>query len=353
MDKNLSINIDSGTIFKTIVFIGLALLLYVLRDVVMVILAAIVISAAIDPGVTWFERRKIPRALGVIAIYGFLVILVLGILLFVIPTFLSETSSVVENLPKYIDQIGNIIPLLDQSILEGYIPLIQQVSLEIKNLAVSGSWTGTSGVGSNILETARNVGTEGLNVLIIVVLSFYLTVTRDSTENFLRIITPAKYESYILKLWAGAKHKMGGWLQGQLILGLLVGSLIYPVLAILGVKHALLLAVLAAFLELIPVFGPILATVPAVMLALLDGGLALGLIVLLYYIIVLQFENHVFYPLVVKKIIGISPLMVIISLIIGAKLAGIWGIILSVPVSVILMEYLEDVDKRKNTARNS
>lgn len=347
-DKNVTINLSSSAIIKAIVIIGIAAFLYFLRDIVMVLLTAVIISSAIDPGVKWFEGKKIPRAFGVILIYILLAIIFFIIIFFIIPTFLSETSTVIANIPTYMGQISNSIPLLDKSFLEGYIPILKQISTEIANTNISGLFNSATGFsGGNIFETGRQAIVGALDLLLIIVLSFYFSVTRDSVENFLRIITPSKNENYILNLWGRAKRKIGGWLQGQLMLGVLMCALLYPALAILGVKHALLLSIVAGMLELIPIFGSSLAAVPAVIIALLDGGVALAFLVLGYYLIVQQFESNIFYPLVVKKIIGISPLVVIVALVVGAKLAGVWGVILAVPLSVILVEYLEDIDKKK------
>ena len=116
---------------------------------------------------------------------------------------------------------------------------------------------------------------------------------------------------------------------------------------ILGVKYALLLAILAAVTELIPLFGPILAAIPAILIGFLDGGTTLGLMVLGLYVIIQQFENHLIYPLVVKKVVGVPPLMVIIALLIGAQLAGFLGIIIAVPVAAALMEFVNDIEKDK------
>lgn len=351
-NSNLTINITAGTIIKAIVIGGIFTLLYFLRDIVLVLLTAIIIASAIDPGVKWFEGKRVPRALGVILIYFFLALVFFIVVFFIVPVFLNETSSIVDNIPTYVEQLSQSIPLLDKSFLEGYIPILNQISKQIASVNVSSFFDNSfQGGGSNIFETARSLVGSALNFILITVLSFYFAVTRDSVEHFLRIITPSKNENYILDLWARSKKKIGGWLQGQLMLACLMTVLLYPVLVILGVKHALLLSILAGILELIPIFGSTLAAVPAVLLSLLDGGVTLALLVLGYYLIVQQFESHIFYPLVVRKIIGISPLIVIIALIVGAKLEGILGVILAVPLSVILVEYVDDMDKKKVSAR--
>ena len=139
-------------------------------------------------------------------------------------------------------------------------------------------------------------------------------------------------------------------MQGQMLLGLLIGVFVYLGLSIFGIKYALLLAILAAIFEIIPVFGPILAAVPAVLLAFSEGY-ALGLFILGFYIIIQQFENHLIYPLVVRKIVGIPPILVILSLIIGGQLFGLLGMFISVPVATVLMEVLSDHERKKLAGR--
>jgi predicted PurR-regulated permease PerM len=117
------------------------------------------------------------------------------------------------------------------------------------------------------------------------------------------------------------------------------------VLTILDVRYALLLAILAAVFELIPVFGPILSAIPAVGIAFVDGGTTLALIVVGAFVIIQQFENHLLYPLVVTKVVGVPPLLIILALIVGATLAGFLGIILSVPAAAIVHELVRDIEK--------
>ncbi|MEK7101183.1 MAG: AI-2E family transporter, partial [Patescibacteria group bacterium] len=188
-------------------------------------------------------------------------------------------------------------------------------------------------------------------LILVIVLSFYFALQETGVDDFLRLITPAKHEEYVVNLWMRAKKKIGQWMQGQLLLSLLVGIIVYLGLLILGVPYALFLAVAAALLDLIPLFGSFLAGILAVVVAFSSGGLTLALIVAGLYFIVNQFEAHLIYPLVVNKVVGIPPLLVILSLIIGGSLAGFLGILLSIPIAAGLREFLNDFDKSKQRAR--
>ena len=198
-----------------------------------------------------------------------------------------------------------------------------------------------------MFQTMSTVFGGVLSLILIIVLSFYFAVQEDGVGKFLRIVLPLRYEDYVLGLWKRSEYKIGRWLQGQLLLGLLIGVLVYLGLMILGVPNALLLAIFAAFFEIIPVFGPILAAIPSTLIAVTQSGPTLALLVIGFYIIIHQFENQLIYPLVVKKVVGIPPILVILALLVGFKLAGVLGIILSVPVSAVLVEILDDVQKDK------
>lgn len=136
-------------------------------------------------------------------------------------------------------------------------------------------------------------------------------------------------------------------MQGQLLLAAIIGILVYLGLLIVGVPNALLLATLAGVFEIIPLFGPILASIPAIFISFSSGGLPLAAVVLGLYIIVHQFENQLIYPLVVKKIVGVSPVVSIVALVVGWQLAGFLGIVLSVPIASTIIEFLDDLEKDK------
>jgi predicted PurR-regulated permease PerM len=155
-----------------------------------------------------------------------------------------------------------------------------------------------------------------------------------------------RYEAYAISLWARTQRKIGFWVQGQLFLGLIIGAILFVGLSILGVKYALLLAIVAGLSELIP-YGLLLAFIPAIGVAFGEGSLKLAGSTLILYTIVQQLENYVIVPLITKRSTGISPIVVILSLLAGGTLLGFWGVLLAVPVAVLLTEYLSDLEQDK------
>ena len=148
------------------------------------------------------------------------------------------------------------------------------------------------------------------------------------------------------------QKKIGLWMQGQLILMGIVFLIVLVSLSILKIflgdqiKNILLISIIAGFMEFIPVLGTFISMVLAFLLTFMSGGLGVALIVVMVFTIIHQIEAHVIYPAVIKKIIGIPPMLVIISLIAGIELAGFIGIILSIPISVLIVEFIDDRSRR-------
>lgn len=319
--------------------------LYYISDVLLVVVAAVVFASAIEPVIRRLQRYKIHRVLGAIIVY-LLIALVIGLLLiFFVPLAANDLVSFLNNLPQTVSLESLWVPVqslgfhVSQTVIApGTISIADFVS-ELQNVI--------AGTSAGIFQTLSLIFGGALGFILIVVLSFYLSVQEDGVADFLRVITPVRRQHYVIDLWKRSQRKIGYWLQGQILLGLVVGVLVYLVLLVVGIKHALLLAILAAVFEIIPVFGPIIASVPALLVAFTDGGIATGFLLVGLYIIIYQFESQLFYPLVVKKIVGISPIVVILALIIGAKLAGVLGALIAVPLSAALMEYVHDVDRSR------
>ena len=341
-DRSINISITAGTIFKIVVILVGAWLIFTLRDIALVLVTAIVIASAIEPGVRALMRNKIPRVLSVLIIYLLLFSVFFGLFYFFLPTILEELALFLSALPAYLEAFTRVGAFDSYANILG-IPAPSAISANdiMANIRSVFDISGTLG---NAFSAFTRIFGGVFSFVLIVVFSFYFAVVETVVDDFLRIIAPKKYQSYMLDLWRRSQHKIGLWMQGQLILALIMGVLVYLGLTILGIKHALLLAVIAAVFEIIPVFGPILAAVPAVLIGFVDGGVTIGLLVIALYVIFQQFENHLIYPLVVTRVVGVPPLLVILALIVGAELAGFLGIILSVPFAAAIQELARDIE---------
>ncbi|HEX2792159.1 MAG TPA: AI-2E family transporter [Candidatus Paceibacterota bacterium] len=346
MDKNVSITITTGTIIKIILIGVAAYALWILRDLALLVLTAIVIASAIEPGVDFFTKRRVPRTLAVAFMYLAVLGTVFGIIYAFLPPVLDDVQSFLSSAPQYLTTLNIPEPLTSlagpEALKEGE---SQTQSLLDTVFAFRSAFYDTSG---GIVQIVSAFFGGVFSFFLVVTLSFYFALRNTGVEEFLRIVTPKKNEEYVVGLWHRAQRKIGQWMQGQLILSLIISVIVYLGLLLCGVPYALLLALLAALFNIIPIFGSIIAGVIATVVAFGAGGLTLALIVAALFFIVNQFEGNLIYPLIVDKVVGIPPLLVIIALIAGGTLAGFLGILLSVPLAAAFREFIADVDKNKH-----
>lgn len=349
MQEENKLSISSGTIIRAILIGAGFWALWFLRDIFLVVLAAIVLASAVEPAIIALVRRGMPRILALVTVYLASIATIILMLYFFVPAFLEDVNILLQALPKNVS-----------------------IDAFLFGPSATGHATFTVGEGASLLDVlAKNIVSGGVvqaitkfsgglvSFILILVLSFYLAAQEHGIESFLRLVSPARRAGYVVGLWYRSQTKIGLWFQGQIYLGLIVGAIAFIGLLALGVKSAFFLAVTIMFLEIIPVFGPILAAIPAIAIAyssgiyfIPTGGIVAAFSVAMFYAVLQQVESHLIYPHVVRKVIGIPPVLVILSLAIGAKIAGVLGLLLSVPVMAVAMEYFTDLAREKRVEEN-
>ncbi|MEK7148317.1 MAG: AI-2E family transporter [Patescibacteria group bacterium] len=348
-EKDTVISITAGTVVKSIAILLGAWVLWILRDLVMVIVTSVILASSIEPGIKFLSRFRIHRIPAVLAMYVGIAGLFFSLIVGFVPPIINEASDIAQKLPSIIKSVDKNV-LGDKNILSNAFWGDNKATASSVNPALEDLFGKISGGGTTqqgVLGAAGAIFGGIFSFVLIVVLSFYFAMQERGIENFLRIIIPFGNEEYAINLWERSKAKIGKWMQGQLLLGVLIFVLVYLGLTIFGVPYAMSLALLAGILEIIPVFGPILAAIPGVILAATVGGPTLAAVVAGFYLLVQQFESHLIYPLVVRKVVGVPPILVILALIIGAQLGGFLGILISVPVAAAIMELVEDIERKK------
>ncbi len=330
---------------KGAIVVGLVYALFLVREFVLVIIASVIIASAIEPAARWAKTKRIPRLPAILLIYLVTALLLAGLFYFLLLPLIGEVASFIKTISIYSSSVTNGGVLSDlfesQNLFVGLDTPV--VAREL------GSYLNTiaSFLSQGIFSSASVVFGGVLNFLLIIVLSFYLVVQEDGISKFLNMITPIKHEKYVADLWRRSQIKIGLWMQGQLLSSAMVMVLVYIGLLIIGVPHSLLLAVLAGVFELIPLVGATLAAIPAVFIAYVTGDMTMALIVAGLYIVIQQIEGNLIYPLVVKKVVGVPPMISIIALVIGATLAGFLGALIAVPMAAVIMEFISDYEQRK------
>ncbi len=342
-DKKLLIDISTLTLIKVLLIILVVFFLFFIKDILLLIFVALLISAALDPAVDWMQKYKIPRSAGLLFIYlGIFSILALSIYLIIPPIFL-ETSDLAKNFPAYWNKASGIFANFQS--YSSNLGLDKNIQETLN--AIESSLGGMAGGLFNIVGSFFG---GIVSFFIIIVMAFYLAADEQSMKRTVRSVVPVSYQPYVTNLINRIQTKIGWWLRGQLVLSLIIFLMSWIGLSILGVKYALVLALFAGITELIPYLGPFIGALPAVFIAFTqDPTLALWVIGL--YIIIQQAENHLIVPKVMQKAVGLSPVVVIIAILIGAKIAGILGVLMAVPVATAMSVFIGDFmnnDSEKN-----
>lgn len=347
--KDTVISITAGTIVKAVAVLVGVWVLWILRDLVMIVVTSVILASSVEPGIKFLSRLRIHRIPSVLLVYLSVAVLFFGLIIGFVPPIVNEAADITQKLPSMLQSVDKNV-LGDKGILTGALSVnkaggVSSINLGLQDLV--GKISGVSGASQGIIGTITAVFSGIFSFVLVVVLSFYFAMQERGIENFLRVIIPFGNEEYAINLWERSKTKIGKWMQGQLLLGVLIFVLVYLGLTIFGVPYAMSLALLAGVLEIIPVFGPILSAIPGVIIAFTIGGASLAAIVAGFYLLVQQFESHLIYPLVVRKVVGVPPILVILALIIGAELGGFLGVLISVPVAAAFMELVEDIERKK------
>ena len=319
--------ISWGSLWRTVLVMTAAAVLFLVRDVLVAIFLSVVISTGLAPFVDFLEKKSVPRLLGTILVY-LSIILVFGLLIYaVVPIAIVEFEGLFENLVELTNSIFSFTGT------EVAIDAFQN------NLGAFGS-AFLSG-GSSFFDVASSFFGGLALAITVAFVSFYLSLSRNGVEWFLRAIMPESYEEKVLSIFKRSKRRIGFWLQTQIFLSLVVGLISFIGLALLGVKHALVLGIAAGIFEIIPFVGPVFAGSIAILVALSDS-FSLGLYVLVLFTVIQQIESQFIIPSLFQKAIGLHPVVVIAAFMIGWTLLGFIGLILAVPGAVILQEILND-----------
>lgn len=334
--RRVLVDISSLALAK-IVVLGLALVfVFYIRDVLMIIFVAIVLASALDPWVDALQKRRLPRAVSILLIYIVLLAIIAGAVYLIIPPLATEMQQLALSFPAYWDRlVGSWETFQGESTQNQFIADNIQGSLD--------AWrNGLSSAAGGVLTTISSVFGGIISLFMVLVIAFYLTVEEQAMKRVIRSSIPVRHQPYATHLMNRIQEKIGRWLRGQLTLSLIIFAVSYIGLTILGVKYALVLALFAGVTELIPYVGPFIGLIPAAFIGLTQSPL-LALAVIILYVLIQQLENYVLVPKVMQRAVGLSPIVVIIAMLVGAKIAGLVGVVLAVPVATAISVVIGDI----------
>lgn len=320
---NTKFEITTWSIVKVILVILAFYALYMLRDIVALLFVVLVLVATFAPTVDRWAKR-ITRPGAVIAIL-LIIITVIGLAIsMIIPPLVNQTVQLIQNAPDYINRF---------SLIRDNLP---QIKDSIKNLSSQ-----AGNLSSGLINFTTGLFGGAVAVVTGMVLFAYLLLDEKGVKKTLLSFFPQERHNQAAEIYKKIAEKAGNWLRGQIGLGAIIGIIDLIGLLIIGVPYALTLAVISGLMEIVPTIGPIVSGALAALLALSVSPVK-AIIVVVWYILVQQLENTLIVPKVMQRAVGLSPVIVIIAILAGAKLYGILGVIISVPLAASVMVLIQE-----------
>lgn len=328
----------------TLVMTALAVVLfwtaYQVRHVLLLIYISCLFAVGFSPVVRLIERqgvlpigtRRFPRWLAILVLYLMIIGAIIGIGFVIIPPLVDQAQALWKARIDWFDRAQQF--LIDRGLLDHRLTLTEAM----QRAPVAGS---TDAVGT-VFGTIANVVGGVFGFVSILILTFYLLVEAEELRSYLIRLFPASRRADAARATRDITVKVSAWLGGQMLLGTIIGGTTALGLWLLGIPFFYVLALIAGVGELIPVVGPIISAIPALIVAATISWNK-ALFVLIFFIVQQQFENHVLVPKVMQRQVGVSPVVVILSILIGANLLGILGVLLAVPTAAILQVVFNEV----------
>lgn len=305
----------------------------------LIIIGAIFFAYLVYPVVRWLNG-KLPLIVAILVVYASIAGLIVLGLIYLIPTVMSEMTTLVHDWPSIQNTIVHWVESPDNKLL-AHLPAQLRNELAAAPHQIV-SWLqqhGAAAIGNAFMVLVGTVAFIGACVAI-PVLAAYLLYDSETIKRFFMGFVPARQRESTLMLLGELERVIGGFIRGQLLVGLSVGILIAIGLTLVGEPYAILIGAIAAALDLIPYIGPVIAAIPAFTIAFIAGGFPLALKVAIVFVLANQAEGHIIAPNIVSRTIQLSPSAVVISILIGGELYGIIGMFIAVPVAGIIRALL-------------
>jgi len=340
MEKEQVLDISWETIIKIFIAIFILYIIYLSREIALLFFFGLAISVLLEPAINFFRKIHIPKVIAIFIVY-MSIFGVLGILVFLTaPIFVFELKQLSQSLPGYFEQLNPVLKQIGFDVSQSFNDftdiltgsLIQSSKSVIKAIVIF-----FGGVSSAVL---------------ILTISFFLSLEEKGAEKFLILVTPKKYEETVTSLFERAQSRVAGWFGARILSCLFVGAASFIVFYIFGVKYAFLLALISGILNFVPYIGPLITSVLLVVFILVSTNSWVTLLYAFIAIILIQeIDNKLLTPLLMKKMIDLPPVLVLISLLVGAKMFGFLGTIFATPVFGIIYEFVKEIlEKRRGDA---
>lgn len=354
--QKMIVEIAAGSVVRsTLAVIAVVVLLYLLYSIggiLLVFFTAFFIASALDPLIDILQKRKVPRAIAIILVYlvlFFLIALFFANLLPLVAAQLFSLASVVNNFVIGVSR-NPVESLPFGAQLKPYVEqLLQAVDLKVVAAQLQSSLQMVSSqllsLGGNLWTVLLQLSNGLLNLVLVMILVFFMTVDEEAMVKSTVSIFPERYAPYISERIDMIRLKIGQWIRGQVMVSLVAAIITFIGLAIAGVEYSLLISVVTGICMIVPVFGRVIAAIIALPIVL-NQSPALALFLIIYYFAISQVENNILVPLLMNKAVGLSPIVIIFALMVGFQFMGLFGLILAIPMATILAIFAKDLGHR-------
>lgn len=331
--------------------LGVALVALILAGVglagrvVVLVFIALLLAAGIEPVVDWVRARsRVGRGATVLLVYAAFFVTVVALVLLVLPGAVAQFNDLGTRLAPILANARDWAAGIEPRALSASLGAIIDALHEALNPS-----SGTPPDPDAVIEVGITVADLAISLASVLAMVFFWLTERARLQRFALALLPADRRAGLREAWNEIELRLGSWVRGQLILMGSMGLMTGVAYFLIGLEGALLLAVIAALTEAIPIVGPLLGAVPALVVAAMTGRVEIVLIVALVYIAIQIIESNVLLPLVMRNTIGIPPFLVIVSILAGAAIGGIVGALMAVPVAAALLVVLERLQARDAT----
>jgi predicted PurR-regulated permease PerM len=326
------------TVLGITVLVGLVLLLgYLAWHVLTWIIIAIILAAALNPAVEWFERRGMQRLWAASLVFALALLFITAIGFLIIPPLVAQVSDFVDAVPDFIDDLtAGRGPL-------GFLQDDYQIVDRIREAIDKEGTAGVLGLSEPVLDIVRSVVTAVVGVITVIFLTYFMLLEGPRMVQTLLDLLPSGSRVRYERVGQNIYRTISGYVTGNLFISLIAGVTSAAVLFAVGSDYAIALGLLVAILDLIPLAGATLAAIVVSTVVFIETDWIRCVIVIAFFIAYQQIENHVLQPLVYGRTVQLSPLAVLVAVLIGAELAGILGALLAIPIAGSLMAIAREV----------
>lgn len=314
--------------YRTVIFITIFILslwiIFLIRDLLLILFVSLILMSALSPAVKFLQKLGIPKGFAIAINYIIIIAIVVAILASIVPALIEQSNKLINILPPLVGQLVDS-PYIDKNIFQS----------ELTNLS------------KNAFSLTLTAFNNFITIIFLLVLTFYLLLEKERLEERIALLFGGR-QHRVRQLIIRLEEKLGSWLRGQLFLSVLIAVLSYIGLILLGIPFALPFAILAGILEVVPIIGPIISSLPPILLALTISPVLAAAVAVMFFVIQ-QAESHVIVPQVMKRAVGLNPLIVILAIAVGGRLLGFAGALLAVPIAVVLQIIAAEVIEGRKT----